>query len=327
MRDVIKALLGSNPRIQIIGEATDGQDAVEQAKKLRPDVITLDVQMPRLTGIDAISAIMAEAPSRVIVVCGVSQTSAVDLSFRAMAAGALEVIPKPQGGPAELIAFVKRLAESVLLMAEVPVVTRKRAVHTPPHPMLGLHAIDVVGIAASTGGPPALATILGSLPRGFRVPLIIAQHMAPGFGAGLVRWFGEVSPVPVRVATSGMALVPGHVYLPPDGHDIITESGGVIAVMPNLGGHCPNANVLFDSLAKVYRVRAAGIVLTGMGDDGAEGLLRLRKAGGITVAQDEATSVVYGMPQAAIKLGAASDTVPLHDMADLLKDLAHRSMI
>ncbi len=304
LRTALVALLSEDPSLAIVGQAADGVEAVEKARALRPDVITMDVNMPRLDGLGATAAIMAEAPSRVLVITSVRQHRQLELSFKAMAAGALELIAKPEGGPEEMRRWAHRVAESVRLMAEVPVVRR-----------------HLVGMAASTGGPPALAHVLGALPRDLPVPLLLAQHIATGFSAGLVRWFASVCSLRVVIAQDGDLPVPGTVYLPPDGCDLELGREGRIHAPRSSGLHCPSGNKLLASLARVYGSRAAGFVLTGMGDDGAQGLLELKKAGGATYAQDEQTSVVFGMPQAAHACGAARALLPLESIAPAILEL------
>jgi two-component system, chemotaxis family, protein-glutamate methylesterase/glutaminase len=320
LRTALVALLSEDPSLAIVGQAADGVEAVEKARALRPDVITMDVNMPRLDGLGATAAIMAEAPSRVLVISSVRQHRQLELSFKAMAAGALELIAKPEGE--EMRSWARRVAESVRLMAEVPVVRRHRARPTPARPHLTHGAqVDVVGLAASTGGPPALAQVLGGLPRDLPVPLLLAQHIASGFSAGLVRWFASVCKLRVVIAGDGDLPLPGTVYLAPDGCDLEVDREGRVHVPRSSGLHCPSGNKLLGSLARAYGSRAAGFVLTGMGDDGAQGLLELKRAGGATYAQDEQTSVVFGMPQAAHACGAARALLPLESIAPAILEL------
>jgi two-component system chemotaxis response regulator CheB len=315
MRAAMLELLKGQPGIEVVGEASDGAEAIAQAKALHPDVITMDVQMPRVNGIEAISTIMSEAPSRIIVVCAVSQGKMVDMSLRATSVGALEVVAKPEArGADQLKAWGRQLAETIRSLREVPVVKRRakvpkrEAVAIPPPKRV---RVSVVGIVSSTGGPAALATILKELPKDFPVPILIAQHLPNGFGKGLVRWFSEVSPMQVFEASDRLVPRAGCVYLPPDGRDLIVDRAGLLRTPQNTGELCPSADKLLSSIAEVHGSRAMGIVLTGMGRDGAQGLLQLREAGGVTIAQDAATSVVYGMPKVAAQIGAAMRVLAL----------------
>lgn len=321
--NALQAVLSEDPLIEVVGCAYDGVQALAKAKKLRPDVITMDVRMPELDGLEATAAIMAVAPARILVVCALNEKEQQDLSFRAMAAGAIEVIAKPAGGlGGSLRDWGPRLAETVRLMAVIPVVTRRRAPFLLPRPRPVSHGrVDVFGIVASTGGPPALATVLGALPPTLPIPILIAQHMALGFASGLVRWLDSVVAFEVVVAEHGQMPKAGHAYVPKDGHDLMVDPEGLLVVTPSPGGHCPSGDRLLSSLARSYRARAGGVVLTGMGDDGVAGLSELRKAGGAAYAQDESTSVVYGMPRQAIESGAAEQALPIDAISGVIRDL------
>jgi two-component system chemotaxis response regulator CheB len=318
-RELIAALLREDPSFAVVGMAADGREAIEAARTLRPDVITMDVQMPRLDGLEATRRIMEVAPSRIIVVCAVGDEHQVDLSFRAVAAGALELVAKPQSH-VDVRAWGARLQETVRLMAEIPVVRRhgpKRTTSAAWGEMRG--RVDAMGIVASTGGPPALAELLRGLEPGLPAPLFLAQHTAPGFTEGLARWLGGVCSLRVVIAKDGVKSHPGCVYLPPDEHDLVVDAGGIVRVLRSESAHCPSADRLLTSLAEVYGRRSGGLVLTGMGEDGALGIKAIVTAGGIALAQDEASSVVYGMPKVAVRVGAMS--VALSQMGPTLHEL------
>ena len=249
LRTALCALLAEDSRLSIVGQAADGLEAVEKARALKPDVITMDVNMPRMDGLGATEAIMAETPARVLVISSVRQHRQLELSFRAMAAGALEVIAKPEGGPDELRRWVRRLAESVLLMAEVPVVRRQRRATAVSRPALAHGAqVDIAALVASTGGPPALAHVLGALPRELPIPLLVAQHIASGFTAGLMRWFGSVCALRVVIARHGELPQAGRVYLAPDGCDLEVDDEGQLRTPGSAGLHCPSGNRLLASI-------------------------------------------------------------------------------
>lgn len=317
-RRIVCALLASSPEVRVIDEAKDGLDAVEKAVRLRPDVVTMDVQMPGMNGLDATATIMSRAPSRIIIICAVREVGQVGLSFQAMNAGALELIAKPEGGE-DVGAWGRRVVQTIRLMSEVPVVGRRRPGAPPLLPATPsfAHRAEVVGLVASTGGPPALAEILGALPRDFP-PVLVAQHISPGFTPGLTRWLQSVVPLQIVQAVQGAVPRPGTVTFPPDGHDLEVDPLGTLSVRRGVGSVWPSGDRLLTSLATSFGPRAAGVVLTGMGEDGARGLLALRHRGGATFAQDEETSVVYGMPRAALQLNAASAQLPLQQIAPML---------
>ena len=325
VRSALVAMLSEDPELRIVGQAADGIEAVSLARALRPDVITMDVNMPRLDGLGATAAIMAEAPSRVLVISSVSEHRQLELGFKAMAAGALELLAKPEGNAAEMRAWGRKVAETVRLMAEVPVVRRQGVGAPSTYTAVGIGGtIDIFGLVASTGGPPALAQVLSALPADLPIPLLVAQHIAEGFAVGLVRWFQSVCGLRIRSAEDGTQPQPGTVYLPPDGRDLVVDHDGALRVPLANGLHRPSGNVLLLSLAKWFGSRAGAAVLTGMGDDGAQGLLALRQAGGATFAQDEATSVVFGMPQAALACGAVRSTLALQSVAPAILALCKR---
>ncbi|HET9451104.1 MAG TPA: chemotaxis protein CheB [Aggregicoccus sp.] len=320
MASALSALLTEDARIEVVGRAGDGQRAVTLARLLRPDVITMDLLLPTLDGPAAIERIMMEAPTRILVVSAVAEERVASLGFEAMRAGALELISKPSvKSGEELRRWGRQLAQSVCLVSEIPVVTRR--IRTGPVlPPAGPARVDVFALVASTGGPPALAEILSRLPADLNAPLLIAQHMQEGFTSGLVRWLSQLSPLKVEVARERARFEPGHVYLAPDAHDLGVGTGGTARLTRSRGGPCPSGDALLESLARVYGWRGGGAVLTGMGEDGARGLLALRQAGGLTLVQDAASSVVFGMPRVALELRAAERTVALGDMAGCIRE-------
>jgi len=324
LRAALVVLLEQDGHLEVAGEARDGMEAVKLAHDLQPDVIAMDVNMPHMDGLRATEAIMADAPSRVLIISAVGEDLEVDLSLRAIAAGALELIAKPRGGPGELRAWGKHVAASVRLMAEVPVVRRYRKIPTL-HASLGHPGgIQIVGLVASTGGPPALAQVLKDLPADLGAPILIAQHIAEGFTQGLARWFGSVSKLKVAIAQDGALALPGVAYLAPDGRDLTLDLRGVLKTPRSEGLHSPSGDRLLHSLAQASGARAAGFVLTGMGDDGAQGLKAMADFGGATFAQDKLTSVVFGMPQAANACGAARAMLPLESIAPAIIELCRK---
>ncbi|GAC1584662.1 MAG: chemotaxis-specific protein-glutamate methyltransferase CheB [Polyangiales bacterium] len=306
LRDLIVVLLKEDPSLEVVGVATNGRQALQSARALRPDVITMDVKMPEMGGLEAIRAIMSsDAPCPILVVCGVSEDEQA-LSFHAMSVGALELIAKPVATDrSSIAAWGVQLRESVRLMAEIPVVRRRRlGIEDGGGAGDGENPIAVVAIAASTGGPQVLAQILRELPSDLAAPLLIAQHIAMGFGRGLQRWLNEISALEVTIATDGETARAGKVYLAPDGHDLEIGSFGRLRTSKSTTLHSPSGNRLFDSVAAIAGSRGCALVLSGMGEDGATGVRAIRAAGGVALAQDQASSVVFGMPRAALHAGA-----------------------
>lgn len=329
VRQALVSVLREGPFFDVVGEAADGQEAIEGADRLRPDVITMDVLMPGLGGLEAIRAIMSTAPARIVVVSSAVSDRELDLSFRAIAAGALEVLGKPVGGGAvDFDAWARKVRESVRLMAGVPVVRRFSKGSSedgpPAKPLAAVVAsrrLAAFALGASTGGPAALARVLGELPGAIPVPVFVAQHMTMGFTRGLVRWLSEVSALRVQMVERTIPAMPSCVYLPMDGHDLSVDADGCLRVTATRAETCPSVDVLFASFGAAYGSRGGAALLTGMGDDGARGLLALRRAGGVTVCQDEATSVVFGMPKAAVDLGAAEHVLPLDSISHTIAAL------
>jgi two-component system chemotaxis response regulator CheB len=328
VREYLTALLGEDPALEVMGTARDGVEAVEQAERMRPDVIVMDVHMPRLDGADATRQIMERAPTRIVMVTASSSRDETSGAFRALRAGALTMVDKP-GGPDHRgqPESARRLVETVKLMAEVQVVRRwprrDRAVPPSPTPARADRRIRVIAIGASTGGPQAVAAILGGLPRDLGAPILVVQHIAPGFTAGLAEWLGQGIRLTVKLAQPAEPVRPGTVYLAPEDLQLGITRDGRIRLTKEAAeeGFCPSASHLFQSVADAYGRAAVGILLTGMGRDGATGLLTLRQAGGVTVAQDEASSVIFGMPGEAVRLGAAEHVLSPEQISGMIRSL------
>jgi two-component system chemotaxis response regulator CheB len=326
-RRLLVALCESDPGIRVVGEAADGAQAVELTRRLRPSLVLMDVQMPVMDGVEATKEIMRAEPTPIIMVTGGTQPRDVEAGLSAIRFGALTVLPKPPGpGAAGHHVGSQRLVTMVKALADVKVIRRRASAAVLPRPV-GATTVDVVGVAASTGGPPAVCRLLQHLPPDLPVPVVVVQHIVEGFLPGLAAWLRSEVPFPVGVAGHGERLEPGAVYLAPDGAHLEVD-GRLRAALSDadpVGGFRPSATVLFRSLARGLGPRAVGVVLTGMGRDGLEGARELRGAGGRVLAQDEATSVVFGMPGAVAQAGVAHLVAPVEELAaDLTATLRRR---
>lgn len=329
MREFLVRVITADPRFDVVGTARDGEEAVRLVASLRPDVVTMDLHLPRLDGVAATRQIMAEHPVPIVVVTTTSKDTPDGLAFQALQAGAVTLLDKPPAPahPNHLVA-VRELLGTLRLMSEVKVVRRTMA-REVPRPLSGTFdrfAItndrpQAIVMAASTGGPQAIQTVLQALGDALDVPMLIVQHMSSGFLEGMANWLDATCPQSVRLARHGDEPRGNIVYIAPeDDHLLVTRRRTLaLSKAPPVGGFRPSANVLFESAAGCYGARAIGAVLTGMGDDGAAGLAALRATGASTIVQDETSSVVYGMPRAASV--AAEYEVPLVGIAPLVQRL------
>lgn len=337
VREFLVYILGTDPDIRVVGTANNGEEALEAVKRYRPDVITMDIHMPKMDGLEATRRIMETEPVPIVIVSGSSDTHENTKTFRAMEAGALAVLARPAGiGHPDHESTARDLVQTVKLMSEVKVV--RRWPQTRREPVLPSAAqalankpasvpanVKVIALGASTGGPPVLQTILAMLPRDFPLPVLIVQHMASGFITSFVEWLALSSGLPVHVAMHGELILPGHVYVAPDECQMKVERGGKIVLTQDVpeNGLRPSVSYLFRSLAAVYGGTAVAGLLTGMGRDGAEELRLLKEKGAVTFAQDKDSSVVHGMPGEAIKLDAATFVLPPDKIAAVLTSLAN----
>jgi len=330
-REYLVYLLSQDPALKVVGTAKNGLEGVEEAERLKPNVILMDVHMPRMNGFEATQEIMKRCPTPIVMVSASISKDEVTLSFEALKAGALTLVDKPAGPDhPEHVETSRQLLEAVKLMAEVKVVQRwprrERPVPPSPPPARLDRKIRLVAIGASTGGPQVLADLLGELPANLAAPILIVQHIALGFTAGLAAWLDQGTPLAVKLAEPGEAVRPGTVYLASDGAQMgITKEGRIRLTKDVIeDGFCPSASYLFQSVAEGYGRSAIGILLTGMGHDGAAGLKRLREAGGVTIAQNEETSVVFGMPAEAIRLAAADYVLSVEQILGAIRSLVGR---
>lgn len=326
-REMLAQILAGEPDIEVIGQAKDGYEAVELVERLRPDLVTMDIHMPRLDGLQATERIMAFTPTPILVVSSSVYGEGMGRAFDALNLGALEVIKKPEPRDwADLDRIGRDVIRKVRILANVRVITHIRG-RRASHPHAGRIADSggkrsIVAIGSSTGGPSALLDVLGRLPRELPVPIVVAQHIADGFVPGLVSWLDSGCRIKVAAAEDGQTIEPGTAYFASTGTNMVVDGGVVRFQEPGSGQlYIPSADTLFDSVARSHGRRSIGVILTGMGADGAEGLKMMRNSGAATIAQNEETCMVFGMPKAAIDIGAAEQVLPVTGIAEAIEQL------
>jgi two-component system chemotaxis response regulator CheB len=332
VRELLTEILDSDREITVVGQAKNGLEAVELTESLKPDLVTMDVHMPVMDGLAATKEIMVRAPTPILIVTGSAREPDVSLSLNAIRAGALMVVSTPDDPQSP--AFEKRRSELLAMakaMAHVKVVRRWGASvvgdgHPTPRRALPDARHRLVAIAASTGGPAALQRVLQDLPGDFPVPILVVQHIAAGFVGGLADWLGSTCALRVKVAESGEPLARRTVYLAPDDRHlgVRLDQRILLSDEPPISGFRPSADFLFETAARVSAGAMTAVMLTGMGTDGVTGLHVVKSCGGRVVAQDEATSVVYGMPQAAAAAGLVDWKLSIRDVGPRLMELVVR---
>jgi two-component system, chemotaxis family, protein-glutamate methylesterase/glutaminase len=324
--DALTVVLEADGDIEVVGSGANGREAVDRVRELSPSLVAMDVQMPLMDGLEAVEQIMASQPTPILLLTGNPSLRGERAVFEALSRGALDLVAKDVLGGGE----PKRawLRDHVRLLASVPVVYRRRPVRTRPI-IAGFAPArrgGGVGLVASTGGPPVVADILSRLPPDFPLPILIVQHLAAGFAPHLVSWLQSTARLEVRIAEQGVTLAGGTVYVAPDGAHLTVGPGHRIGLdgadQPG-ESHRPSGSLLLSSMARAWGRRAIGVVLTGMGADGAAGLFAIRRAGGLTIAQNQTTSTVFGMPRAARDLGAAEHLLDPPRIAEALCRAAH----
>jgi two-component system chemotaxis response regulator CheB len=336
-RQLLVQLLESDPRIRVTGAVGDGQAALHFIGKSKPDVVVMDIHLPRMDGFEATRRIMETHPLPIVICSAPINTRDSAIVFRAMEAGAIASIEKPPAADESgYAAAAAHLVETVKVMSEVKVVRRtarasngsagRFAATAPGQSTAAGTRLRMIGIGASTGGPPVLQGILGALPKDFPVPILIVQHIADGFLAGMADWLNQTTPLQVQIGSHGIRPLAGHVYLAPDDFHMCLASNGAIVLNrePPVNHLRPCVATLFGSMAETLGSAAVGVLLTGMGKDGAAELKLMRDRGAVTIAQDQKSSAVHGMPGAAIALGGATHVLNADAIAAVLISLANR---
>lgn len=330
-RDLLTFIINSSPILEVAGYAIDGLDALKQIKTLKPDVITMDIEMPKMNGYETTQKIMETSPIPIIIVTASYHAEEVEKSFKAIQAGALAIMEKPRGpSDPNYGEIAKEIQETIMIVSELKLIRRrdpcKNMTIKPKNKQIEEETkkgmIQAVGIGASLGGPQAIAKILEDLPGDFPVPLFIVQHISMGFIDGLVNWLRSVTKLNITVAKDMEIAKPGTVYLAPETADMEISPGNVIHLKKAAPSSVhPSAAPMFASMAKTYGHYCVGVILTGMGKDGAAELLQMKNCGAITIAQDEESCVVFGMPKEAIALGGVKYILPLGEIASFLKQI------
>ena len=330
MCKVLEEIINSDPQLEVAGQARDGRDAVALAESLRPDVITMDLNMPHVDGLQATELIMSQHPRPIVIVSSESREGAAS-TLRALELGAIDFVPKPSSGiDLDMKSVREDITRKLKLAAKVRVVrTATRSKNAAPainkSPALTGAAFaaqnggkfPMVAIAASTGGPAAVMRVVGSLPKELPAAVFLVLHMPAAFTKQFTLQLAEISPLPVKEAEHNEPAQPATIYLCPGSHHLRLSSTGKIALDAGarIDGYRPCADVAFETIAAYARALAVGVVLTGMGGDAAKGAKAVKSAGGYVIAQDEASSVIFGMPAEAIKLGAVDEVTPLDEVS------------
>lgn len=337
---ILKRILASSREIEVVGTAKNGLEALELIPNLQPNLIATDLHMPRMNGLELTKEVMAKFPRPILVISASVQKEDTKNVFQLLQAGALDIFPKPSTGlGVDYDRLKPALINKIKVLAGVSVFTHHKsrtigaksiaAPQPTPSRKIGQSSIltkakqyQAIAIGASTGGPQALQQILSPLPLNFPIPILCVQHISEGFLSGLIDWLSRACQLSVKIALAGELPKPGTIYFPPERYHLELDNCGlfIYSAAPPVTGHRPSVTVTMSAVAKIYGRRSMGILLTGMGCDGAEGMLQISQAGGLTIAQEEGSCVVFGMPKEAIAIGAVQKILPLSEIAPLLID-------
>jgi two-component system, chemotaxis family, protein-glutamate methylesterase/glutaminase len=336
VRERLREILSDDPEIQVVGVGTNGREAIDLCMRLQPDVVTLDMMLPVMSGVAATEFIMAHRPTPILIVSASVNRGELFKTYDALAAGAVDVLEKPRGDEPPGV-WERKFVSTVKLVSRIKVITHLRGKFSSPRltpiPVARVapaaaEPYRLVALGASTGGPAALLDVLRDLPPTFSVPLVILLHIDEPFGIAFADWLDAQTTHRVAYARDGEAVsgTAGRIVMAPPGRHLIVEHGRFRLTNDKERHSCkPSVDVLFESIARDCGARSIAVLMTGMGRDGAAGLLEIKRAGGYTIAQNEASCVVFGMPREAISLGAASRVLPLDEIAQAIVDLAEKN--
>lgn len=337
VREMLEYIIGNDPRLEVAASVGSAEEALRKLVQVSPDVISMDIRLPGMNGFEATQRIMAEKPTPIVVVSASVESDELKISMNALRAGALCVMEKPVStSHRDYAALAERLCTQLVIMSDVRVIRQRarrdlglqspvsvaNAVRSAAMIPPAAGTFQMVGIVASTGGPNALVKVLNGFGTNVPVPVLLVQHITPSFLKGFVSWLDGISPLPVCEAEEGQIPTAGRVYVAPADMHLVVDRGCL-----RLDGGAPvcvqrpSGTVLFRSMARILGSKGLGVLLTGMGEDGAAGLRDIREAGGYTIAEDESTAVVYGMPAAAVSMGAVCESLPLEEIAPRVSQL------
>jgi len=343
-REYLRHIISADSRFEVVAAVPSAEEALRRLSRDHPDVISMDIRLPGMNGFEATCRIMAERPTPIVVVSASVESEDLKISMNALRAGALAIVEKPAGmGHEDYAAMAGNLCGQLAIMSDVRLVKQRidrnlDFVPAAKPPATGgrtgiardssaarptVASYGLLAIVCSTGGPSALARLLGDLPEPFPLPILLVQHISPAFLEGFVSWLSSACPFTAKIAREGEIPSPGKIYVAPaERHLEMNARALTLGAGECVSGQRPSGSVLFQSLARHQATVSIGVLLTGMGEDGADGLLALKRAGGYTIAEDETTAVVYGMPAAAMKRGAVCESLPLHEIARRIRELA-----
>jgi two-component system chemotaxis response regulator CheB len=337
VREFLRQVIGAHPQLTVVAECVTGEQALKCLDRIAPDVISMDIHLPGMSGLDTTRLIMEQRPTPIVIVSQSVNAAEMDATMEALRAGAISAIEKPSSrSHGQFQSMSERIQRELVVMSQVKVIRqrfnrpRKGQVLVHRHVPNPLSSSDfkrnpprMIGMVASTGGPRAVEIILKSLDRDFALPIVLVQHMTSSFQSGFVSWLNRMSPQTVKEACHGEIPRPGFVYIAPhDKHLVVRRDYLELERSEPVCGQRPSGTMLLQSMAEAMGSEAVGVVLTGMGDDGAEGLLAIRRAGGYTIAEDESTAIVDGMPGVAREIEAACTSLPLESIGPALRNLA-----
>ncbi|NJP10912.1 MAG: chemotaxis-specific protein-glutamate methyltransferase CheB [Leptolyngbyaceae cyanobacterium RU_5_1] len=328
---ILRRILDASPQIEVVGVAYTGVEALDLIPTVQPDVICTDLHMPQMDGFEFTVQVMSRYPRPILVISASVQEEDTHHVFRLLEAGAVDIFPKPLAGlTGDDQDFSRILIDKIQVLSGIKVFKKKQRLPSPPRQRAiaypsgfaadGYPKFKILVVGTSTGGPPALQVLFSQLPTDFPIPVICVQHICLGFLQGFIDWLSGSCQLPIQIAQLGASPLPGHIYFPPEDHHLELDHKGQFLCLksPSVDGHRPSVTVTFQSVAEVYGRKTIGILLTGMGRDGADGMQAIAQAGGFTIAQDEDTSIVFGMPKEAIKLGAVQQILPIQAIAPTL---------